>query len=120
MFQKLKYFMEKETLIKLIKEKSADRKRSLFQMYGDLINSTSTVKNIINSIHLDLGEDNLVKVTDIEYCRRRFLKGKRLRLPKSIHKIESDKVVNQVALDDLKWTNPDEIVRETVRSKFAK
>lgn len=112
--------MEKETLIKLIKEKSADRKRSLFQMYGDLINSTSTVKNIIKSIHLDLGEDNLVKVTDIEYCRRRFLKGKRLKLPKAIHKVEPNKVVNQVAFDDLKWTNPDDIVRETVRSKFAK
>lgn len=112
--------MEKETLIKLIKEKSADRKRSLFHMYGDLINSTSTVKNIINSIHMDLGEDNLVKVTDIEYCRRRFLKGKRLSAPKILKKVEPKKVVNQVALDDLKWTNSDDIVRETVRSKFAK
>ncbi|MES2794721.1 MAG: hypothetical protein V4683_02085 [Bacteroidota bacterium] len=112
--------MDKEMLIKSIKSKSADRKRLLFYLYEDLINSKITVKNIIVAIHNDLGEENLIEVRDIEYCRRRYCHKKMQSNPKTFRKYEHNKFNGSLNINELTWTNPDEISIETVKSKFAK
>ncbi len=110
--------MKKENLINRFKIKAASRKRVLFERYQTLICSTENASIIVDEIHEDLGEDNLVTVSDIYYCRRYFAKRGTSKLNLSFNE---DKNLSQknVSWDDLKWTNPDTIPRFKLRSKFA-
>jgi hypothetical protein len=116
-----KKFMDKETLIKRLKSRAHTRKKQLFLIYGELISSEETAENIVAEIHADLGEDNLVNTTDIYYCRRHFMKNKRYNFPKRDKEIVSDVPNNRDSnFEDLTWTNPAELERVKLKSKFAK
>lgn len=113
--------MDKKTLIKRLKSKAHTRKRQLHSFYQELISSDETAENIVVEIHADLGEENLVTTTDIYYCKRHFIKNKQHNYSKSVKKIVSDfPQNNDTNFEDLTWTNPTELERVKLKSKFAK
>ncbi len=112
--------MNKETLIKRLKSKAHTRKKQLFMFYSELISSVETAKNIVAEIHADLGEQNLVNISDIYYCKRHFARNKTKGLPKQIKAPNANNSkVKDSNFEDLTWTNPAEIERVKLKSKFA-
>lgn len=109
--------MNKITLIKKFKTKSPSRKKYLFDMYQVLICSNKTAENIVEEIHEDLEEENMLKVTDIYYCRHYF---KQKHNTSETFLVNSVKIAPANVFEEMKWTNPDEIERVVIKSKFAK
>ena len=112
--------MDKETLIKRLKSKSHKRKIQLYSFYSELISANETAENIVDEIHADLGEENLVSTSDIYYCKRHFMKKKHENLPKRVKEIVSvTPKIKDTNFEELTWTNPAELERVKLKSKFA-
>jgi hypothetical protein len=113
--------MEKETLIRKLKSKEQSRKFHLFSFYTELICSFEKARVMVEEIHADLGEINLVNTADIYYCRRHYMKKKNQTLQKrKIDKAPEFSKSDENNFENLTWTNPADLERVTLKSKFAK
>lgn len=113
--------MDKETLIKRLKAKAYSRKKQLFNFYTELFYSDETAENIVSEIHADLGEENLVDTYDIYYCWRHFKKNDQVKILKTKRANTSETIKNsKFNFEDLTWTNPSDLDRIKLKSKFAK
>lgn len=113
--------MEKETLIRKLKSKEQSRKFHLFSFYTELISSYEKAKVMVEEIHADLGEINLINTSDIYYCRRHYMKNKKPTLQKrKIDKTPEFSESDENNFENLTWTNPADLERITLKSKFAK
>jgi hypothetical protein len=109
--------MTKENLINRIKTKASSRKRLLFARYETLISSLENASIIVDEIHEDLGEDSLISVSDIYYCKRYFVKkeaSKKKFIAKENEIIQQKNRSGQA----MKWTDPNTIPRQILKSKF--
>ncbi len=105
-----------EILIYLFQKKDPSRKRILYKMYKELIDSDMSRESIIEIISREIGKTGLVSVSDIKYCRSEF---KRKTQNSSSSPIESTahikkptipKTEKKKILDfDIQLTDPDEI-----------
>jgi hypothetical protein len=120
-FAPKKIFMDKETLVKRLKAKAYFRKKQLFNFYTELFYSDETAENLIAEIHSDLGEENLVSLSDIYYCWRHFKKSDHGKILKTKKEKTSETIKNSDSnFEDLTWTNPSDLDRIKLKSKFAK
>lgn len=113
--------MDKETLIRKLKSKEQSRKFHLFSFYTELISSYEKAKVMVEEIHADLGEINLIKTSDIYYCRRHYMKKKKPIFQKrKMDKTPEFSESEENNFENLTWTNPVDLERITLKSKFAK
>lgn len=109
----------KEHLIRLFEAKDSSRKRSLYKLYKDYINSDSSRAFIARVINTELKRPGLVTVADIKYCRLEFAKkeDKVANERKTINPIKvetnKNKEVKKISIPDLdiQISDPDEIMK---------
>jgi hypothetical protein len=113
-----------ELIIQLFESKDKSRRRCLYEVFQDKINTNTSRKFIAQWINQELARDDLITEEDIKYCRH-YCKGGKNRKPlPDIPAIVAKKVVlNQaVSSDGLVWSNPDDdnYQNSSIKSKFSK
>lgn len=107
--------MNKETLIKRFHNKTSSRKKLLFTLYKDKISSFENLEIIAEEINSDLGVENLIKRSDIKYCRYHFVE-KKMKTPFNTKPQPNGQLTTK---KEMNWTNPDTIEKLSLKSKFA-
>lgn len=121
--------MDNQILVDLFERRDKKRRRILYRLYQQLIESEMSAVYIADMISKQLGRQGMIKAEDIKFCRYHFKKRplKTLTqrpgtLPVSISKetqLESPSGIKVGA----GWTDPDKIdLQENliVKSKFSK
>ncbi len=112
-----------EFLINLFEKKDSKRKRMLYHNFKEIIDYPISLLAVVDIINKALGKE-LIKVTDVKYCRHYFSK-KDLTVPNplpDITQIKSDPLVQTTETDLLTWTNTDDIQfdKKNIKSKHSK
>jgi hypothetical protein len=125
--------MNKEILLRLYARKDPKRKRMLYDLFKGTISMSASLSMIAELINQELGEKDLIKATDVKYCRHYFL-GKasgataikeHIQSSSKASILKSEHPVTRVTAKsgDVTWTNPDNLPTSSikeVKSKFSK
>lgn len=121
--------MDKEILIDLFDRRDKKRRRILYRLYQQWIESDMSALYIADMICKQLGREGLVCAADIKFCRYHFKKRPlktMVKKPGSLpiptlgnHQASSSTLIKE----DAGWTDPDKIDLQKnliVKSKFSK
>ncbi|MCF2446931.1 hypothetical protein L0657_23455 [Dyadobacter sp. CY345] len=122
--------MDKKILIDLFERRDKKRKRILYELYFDLINSRLTARYIAETICKDLGRADMVNAADIKFCRFQFkgkvasaaLKPGPRSKPVSASSVQVEPS-SQSSGSSAHWSDPDTMSTQEniiVESKFSK
>lgn len=121
--------MDKQTLIDLFERRDKKRRRILYRLYQQLIESEMSAVYIADMICKQLGREGMINAADIKFCRYHFKKRPLKPLTKqAVHppSFISREVQPENPLkikESTGWTDPDKIDLQKnliVKSKFAK
>jgi len=121
--------MDNQTLIDLFERRDKKRRRILFRLYQQLIESEMSAVYIADMICKQLGREGMINAADIKFCRYHFKKRplkpltqKAASLPSFISREVQPENPLPVK-ENAGWTDPDKIDLQKnliVKSKFAK
>ena len=121
--------MDKEILIDLFDRRDKKRRRILYRLYQQWIESEMSALYIADMICKQLGREGIVEAADIKFCRYHFKKRPLKVLVKQsgslpVPPLRNSQASNPAPLKgDINWTDPDKIdLQENliVKSKFSK
>lgn len=121
--------MDKEILIDLFDRRDKKRRRILYRLYQQWIESEMSALYIADIICKQLGREGIVEAADIKFCRYHFKKRPLKALVKPsgnlpVPLLRNSQTSSSAPLKgDINWTDPDKIdLQENliVKSKFSK
>ncbi len=114
-------------LIELFESKDKHRRRYLYEIFADKINTNASRKFIAQWINRELARDDLISEADIKYCRHYFktpsnrptlppIPANKHLMPRR-HEQETERET-----EELTWTDPDEdgFQKHSIKSKFSR
>lgn len=121
--------MDKQTLIDLFERRDKKRRRILYRLYQQLIESEMSAVYIADMICKQLGREGMINAADIKFCRYHFKKRPLKPLPKQRdnpsafipRELQPENPLRMK--EDTGWTDPDKIDLQKnliVKSKFSK
>lgn len=121
--------MNEEILIDLFDRRDKKRRRILYRLYQQWIESEMSAAYIADMICKQLGREGIVQAADIKFCRYHFKKRPLKAMVKPPGNLPASTLRNSYPLsptplqEDIGWTDPDKIdLQENliVKSKFSK